>query len=95
MAKAVATDDPLFFAVIDKATGRAEGRQALMRIDPAHAVARNNLAQTLLDRGDAPAALEEITTARATLSDPRLAPLLEQTEQSIRQAMAGPEPPPH
>lgn len=30
--------DPLFFAVIDRETGRAEGRQALMRIDPAHGV---------------------------------------------------------
>ncbi len=28
------TEDPLFFAVIDRATGRAEGRQAFMRIDP-------------------------------------------------------------
>ncbi len=28
--------DPLFYAVIDKATGRAEGRQAFMRIEPAH-----------------------------------------------------------
>ncbi|WP_170936994.1 MULTISPECIES: GNAT family protein [Rhodomicrobium] len=35
---AAASQDPLFFAVIDKATGRAEGRQALMRIDPAHGV---------------------------------------------------------
>ncbi len=32
------SDDPLVFAVIDKATGRAEGRQALMRIDPKHGV---------------------------------------------------------
>jgi RimJ/RimL family protein N-acetyltransferase len=31
--KAAAGSDPLFFAVIDKATGRAEGRQSLMRID--------------------------------------------------------------
>jgi RimJ/RimL family protein N-acetyltransferase len=31
-------DDPLFFAVIDKGTGRAEGRQALMRIVPEHGV---------------------------------------------------------
>ena len=38
MAQAAGTDDPLFFAVIDKATRRAEGRQALMRIDPAHGV---------------------------------------------------------
>jgi RimJ/RimL family protein N-acetyltransferase len=27
-------DDPLYFAVVDKATGRAEGRQSLMRIAP-------------------------------------------------------------
>jgi RimJ/RimL family protein N-acetyltransferase len=36
--KAAASNDPLFFAVIDKATGQAEGRQALMRIDPSHGV---------------------------------------------------------
>ena len=36
--KAAAGTDPLFFAVIDKATGRAEGRQALMRIDTTHGV---------------------------------------------------------
>lgn len=30
--------DPLFFAVIDRATGRAEGRQALMRLDQIHGV---------------------------------------------------------
>jgi RimJ/RimL family protein N-acetyltransferase len=37
-ARAEHTDDPLFFAVVDRATGRAEGRQALMRIEPAHGV---------------------------------------------------------
>jgi len=31
-------DDPLVFAVIDKATGRAEGKQSLMRIVPEHGV---------------------------------------------------------
>lgn len=36
--RAAAGADPLFFAVIEKATGRAEGRQALMRIDPANGV---------------------------------------------------------
>ncbi len=36
--RASSSDDPLFFAVIDRATGRAEGRQSLMRIDPAHGV---------------------------------------------------------
>jgi RimJ/RimL family protein N-acetyltransferase len=36
-AKAQLTD-PLFFAVIEKATGRVEGRQALMRIDTANGV---------------------------------------------------------
>lgn len=30
--------DPLFFAVIDRDSGKAEGRQALMRIDAAHGV---------------------------------------------------------
>ena len=36
LAKAAASTDPLFFAVIDLATGRVEGRQTLMRITPAH-----------------------------------------------------------
>ena len=35
---ASASSDPLFFAVIDKATGRTEGRQSLMRIEPVHGV---------------------------------------------------------
>ncbi|MEZ2220024.1 GNAT family N-acetyltransferase [Rhizobium sp. RCC_161_2] len=38
LEKAAASTDPLFFATIDKRAGRAEGRQALMRIDPAHGV---------------------------------------------------------
>jgi RimJ/RimL family protein N-acetyltransferase len=36
--KAASSEDPLFFAVIDRVTGRAEGRQALMRIDTTHGV---------------------------------------------------------
>ena len=36
--KAAASEDPLFFAVVDKTTGRAEGRLSLMRFDPAHGV---------------------------------------------------------
>ena len=36
LARAVASADPLFFAVIDRSTNRAEGRQSLMRINPAH-----------------------------------------------------------
>ena len=38
IGKAAASADPLFSAVIDKATGRAAGRQALMRIVPEHGV---------------------------------------------------------
>ncbi len=38
VAGAVQKADPLYFAVIDKASGRAEGRQALMRITPEHGV---------------------------------------------------------
>jgi RimJ/RimL family protein N-acetyltransferase len=36
--KAEASEDPLFFAVIDKASGKVAGRQTLMRIDPAFGV---------------------------------------------------------
>lgn len=38
LKKAAASQDQLFFAVIDKATGIAQGRQALMRIDAGHGV---------------------------------------------------------
>jgi len=38
LEKAAASTDPLFFATIDKRTGKAEGRQALMRIDSVHGV---------------------------------------------------------
>lgn len=33
-----ASEDPIFFAVIDKATGKVAGRQTLMRLDPANGV---------------------------------------------------------
>lgn len=36
LAKALTSTDPLVFAVIDKRTGRCEGRQTLMRITPEH-----------------------------------------------------------
>ena len=36
--RAAGGEDPRFYAVIDPATGRAEGRQALMRITPEHGV---------------------------------------------------------
>ena len=36
LANAEKSTDPLVFAVIDKRTGRCEGRQTLMRITPAH-----------------------------------------------------------
>lgn len=36
--KAEASEDPLYFAVIDKASGDVAGRQTLMRIEPAHGV---------------------------------------------------------
>ncbi len=38
LAKAAASEDPLFFAVVDRQSGVAHGRQSLMRIDPAHGV---------------------------------------------------------
>ncbi|RUM97515.1 N-acetyltransferase [Pseudaminobacter arsenicus] len=39
LENAAASEDPLFFTVIDKASGRIGGRQTLMRIDPKHGVA--------------------------------------------------------
>lgn len=38
LVSAAAGSDPLFFAVIDRATGTCHGRQALMRIDRTHGV---------------------------------------------------------
>ena len=38
LTRAVATDDPLFFAIRDTASGRIEGRFAFLRIDNANGV---------------------------------------------------------
>ncbi|HUJ87844.1 MAG TPA: GNAT family protein [Burkholderiales bacterium] len=38
LERSAASEDPLYFAVIDSASGRCEGRQALMRIVPEHGV---------------------------------------------------------
>jgi RimJ/RimL family protein N-acetyltransferase len=38
LKRSAASDDPLFYTVVDAATGRAEGRQTLMRITPEHGV---------------------------------------------------------
>ena len=38
LARCAASEDPLYFAVIDSASRRCEGRQALMRVVPEHGV---------------------------------------------------------
>jgi RimJ/RimL family protein N-acetyltransferase len=38
LRKAASTDDPLFYAIVDRSTGRAEGRLTFMRIDTANGV---------------------------------------------------------
>jgi RimJ/RimL family protein N-acetyltransferase len=38
VTSSAASDDPLYFAVVDRVTGIAEGRQSLMRIVPEHGV---------------------------------------------------------
>jgi RimJ/RimL family protein N-acetyltransferase len=38
LTRAASTDDPLFFAIRDRASGRIEGRFAFLRIDPANGV---------------------------------------------------------
>lgn len=39
LEKTEASEDPIYFACIDKASGKVAGRQTLMRIDPANGVA--------------------------------------------------------
>jgi tetratricopeptide (TPR) repeat protein len=63
----------------------------LLELYPAHAVARNNLAQVLLERGNAEAALKEITAARAQLTDQRFSELLRNTEAEIRRSLTAPK----
>lgn len=38
LKRVISNDDPLFFGVVDRSSGRCEGRQALMRIVPEHGV---------------------------------------------------------
>lgn len=38
LERSAASEDPLFFVLIDKASGKAAGRQTLMRIDPTYGV---------------------------------------------------------
>jgi RimJ/RimL family protein N-acetyltransferase len=38
MQRKAASEDPLFFAIVDRASGRASGLASLMRIDPVHRV---------------------------------------------------------
>ena len=65
----------------------ADSYRSVLGVDSRHAVARNNLAQVLLEQGEAQAALEEIERARAALTDPRFLPLLEETQNEIRRAL--------
>lgn len=58
----------------------------VLALDPGHAIARNNLAQTLLELGRSDEALREIEAARASLTDPRFAQALAETESAIRAA---------
>ncbi len=67
--KASASQDPLFFAVVDRASGKIAGRQAMMRIDAANGVAEvgNILWNGLVSRR--PAATEAIHLFAAHLFD--------------------------
>lgn len=70
------------------ALGEAAGDfRRVLEIDAGHAVARNNLAQVLLERGEPDAALREIRAARAALADSRFADLLLRTESDILKAL--------
>jgi hypothetical protein len=58
----------------------------VLALDPGHAIAGNNLAQTLLELGRPDEALREIEAARAALTDLRFAQALAETESAIRAA---------
>lgn len=62
----------------------------LLRIAPADAAARNNLAELLSQRGCRDAALAQIELARASAQDTPLAPTIEQTATEIESRSADP-----
>jgi tetratricopeptide (TPR) repeat protein len=65
-----------------------EDFRRVLALDPGHAIARNNLAQTLLELGRSDEALREIEAAQAALTDSRFAQALAETESAIRAARA-------
>ncbi len=79
--KAAAGADPFFYAVIDKATGRAEGRQSLMRIDPVHGVIE--IGNILW--GPAIARSRVATEALFLFATPRLRPRLSPLRMEVQQ----------
>lgn len=66
----------------------------VLALDAGHAIARNNLAQVLLELGRPDEALREIEAARASLADSRFAPALAETESAIRAARGEQSPRP-
>ena len=79
------SDDPLFFAVVDNATGRAVGYQTLMRIDPANRVIEvgNVMYTPAMQR--TPAATEaQYLFARLCVRRPRQSPLRMEVQQPQR-----------
>jgi tetratricopeptide (TPR) repeat protein len=67
----------------------AEGAyRAALALAEHNAVARNNLAQVLLDRGNPEAALSEIQRAQSDLTDSRFTDMLTATEADIRRVLA-------
>lgn len=66
----------------------------VLALDPSHAIARNNLAQTLLELGRWDEALREIEAAQASLTDSRFAQALAETESAIRAARGERSPAP-
>ncbi len=85
LEKVEASEDPLFFTVIDKASGKVAGRQTLMRIDPTNGVIEigNILWGPLIARK--PAATEaQFLFAQIYLRRSRLPPLRVEVQQPQR-----------
>ena len=76
LADAATATDPLYFAVIDRETGRVEGRQTLMRIAPAHrCIEVGNIYWGPPDRGHQGRHRSVVSLRRLCPGDPRLSAL--------------------
>ena len=83
------SEDPLFFTVIDKASGKVAGRQTLMRIDPANGVIEiGNIYLGTAGRAQAGRDGSAVPVRQIRLRRTRLPPLRVEVQQPQRAVQA-------